>query len=163
MKYASINRLDDFEFHDSMWKLCSFQDQVLTVDARMLNIHREAPLNPHEMDMEIELAQMTFTGVEILSFDLGYVWKTDADGNSQPEELGGIHEGKDAEDLFLTELDTGDLGATIFQFQKEDGVYTLDACGDEPWFAAQFRFDSVKIEWDTYKKPAWYTEHKWSK
>lgn len=163
MKYACLNCLGDFEFHDSIWKLRSYQAQTLVVDVRMLNIHCEAPLNPHETDMEIELARMTFTGIEILSFDLGYVWKTDADGNSQPEELGGIYEGKDAEDRFLAELDAGEYGSTVFQFQKEDDAYTLDGCGNEPWFAAQFRFASVKIEWDTYKKRAWYTEHKWSK
>ena len=163
MKYASINRLGDFEFHDSMWKLRSYQNQTLIVDARMLNIHREAPLNPHETDMEIELACITFTDVEIVSYDLGCAWKTDADGNTYTEELGGILEGEEAESNFLAELNAGDFGATIFQFLKEDDVYSLDGCGNEPWFAVQFRFDSVKIEWDTYKKPAWYTEHKWSK
>jgi len=128
----------------------------------MLNIHCDAPLNPHDTDMEIERARITFTGIEILSFDLGYAWKTDASGNTYTEELGGILEGKEAETRFLAEL-YGDenSGATIFHFQKEDGVYSLDGCGDEPWFTAQFRFDSAKIEWEAYKNPAWYTQHKW--
>ena len=36
----------------------------------------------------------------------------------------------------------------------------LDAFSKDPFFTICFTFKSVKIEWDEYKKEAWYISHK---
>ena len=32
----------------------------------------------------------------------------------------------------------------------------ISACGDDPYFEAEFSVESVRIEWDEYRGPAWY-------
>ena len=61
MKFISINRLCDFEFHDAEFTLLSV-DKDLSVKAEFLNIHKDAEQNPHKTDMEIEAAEIIFPG-----------------------------------------------------------------------------------------------------
>ncbi len=141
MKYRSSKILDDFEFHDAGFTFESFDNQNLVVTAQCLNIHKSAEQNPYSKDMEIELARITFQGIHFISFE------------SQE-----IYDGKAAEEKILSNLRSG---IKVLEFGVLDnGNCYFDGFVDEPWlwFQAQFSFESALIEWDAYRKPAWYEE-----
>ena len=68
MKYVSINRLSDFEFHDAEFIFDSFVNNNLSVKVSYLNIHKDTEQNPFDSDMEIESARITFEGFDIISY-----------------------------------------------------------------------------------------------
>ena len=49
--------------------------------------------------------------------------------------------------------DNFDLGV------KEGITCFIDAMSKDPFFTICFTFKSVRVEWDEYKKEAWYTSH----
>lgn len=73
MKYLSVDRLQDFEFHDAELSLISWSNflekDVLTFSAKMLNVHKNAEPNKMDSDMEISNARITFTGFKIKEFE----------------------------------------------------------------------------------------------
>jgi hypothetical protein len=156
MKYQSANILQDFEFHDAYFKFMKFENNALIVSVDYLNIHKNTEQNPYSTDMEIEVAYITFQGFCAKSFELGRKWEQDATGKMYTKEPQVIFEGQTAEDKLLNELR---VGATVFEIGKlENGNYYFEGTGDEPWFQVQFSFDSVTLEWDEYRKSAWYEE-----
>ena len=70
MKYSSVNNLQDFEFHDSQMEFIGYADGKLVVAVKHLNIHKATLQNDFEIDMEINLAQITFEGLSVKSFEL---------------------------------------------------------------------------------------------
>ena len=86
MKYVSINRLSDFEFHDSKLVFVSFEDQCLVLKATHLNIHKGTEQNPHTSDMEIASARLTFEDFVIHSYEPGRAWKQDENGQVYTDE-----------------------------------------------------------------------------
>ena len=162
MKYTSTNIFSDFEFHDAYLKLESIKDNTLTISVRYLNIHKGTEQNPYNTDMEIEIAQITFSNFIIISFEPGRGgWKQDENGNYYTNEPQVIFEGETAKEKAINELLHG---ATIFEFGTlENGNHYFDGAGDEPWFQVQFLFDSSTIEWDEFRKPAWYEERSFNK
>ena len=60
MRFQSIDRLQDFEFHDSMWMLAQQNPTSFAFDVKELNLHLDASQNPEECDMEIEEARISF-------------------------------------------------------------------------------------------------------
>lgn len=156
MNYQSTNILQDFEFHDTYFKFMKFDNNTLTISVQYLNIHKNTEQNHFPTDMEIEVANITFRKFCVKSFEPGRAWKEAANGKLYTEKPQIIFKGQTAKDKLLNELHTG---ATVFEFGKlENGNYYFDGAGDEPWFQAQFSFDSVTLEWDEYRKPAWYEE-----
>jgi len=161
MKYQSANILQDFEFHDAYFKFEKFENNALTISVQYLNIHKNTEQNHYPTDMEIEVARITFQGFNAKSFEPGRAWKQGANGKLYTDEPQVVFEGQIAEDKLLNELR---VGSTVFEFGTlENGNYYFDGAGDEPWFQAQFLFDSVAIEWDEYRKPAWYEERPFKK
>ena len=158
MNYISVDMLSDFEFHDAEFILDSFDNRHLTVKAACLNIHKDAAQNSHETDMEIASARITFKQFHLLTYEPGRAWKQDEAGNFYSDETQIILSGDDASTRFLTQLKAGitilDLG------RKEAFTYYIDAMSKEPFFTVCFTFESVVIEWDNYKKEAWYTSRK---
>ena len=152
MKHRST-ALSDFEFHDAVFELVSLQDGNLTLHATELNIRQSAPQNDHPTDMEIDLAHITFHDFRAVSFEPGRVWKRDALGHSYPAGPQIVYEGTQAEERLLHELRNP---MTVYEFAQEDSLLRIDGCGGEPWFTAQFACSSVTIEWDEYRRPAWY-------
>lgn len=152
MKHRST-ALSDFEFHDAVFELVNLQDGNLTVHATELNIHQSAPQNDHQTDMEIDLARITFRDFRAVSFEPGQDWKRDALGHSYPVGPQIVYEDAQAEEHLLHELRNP---MTVFEFAQEDSLLRIDGCGDEPWFTAQFACSGVTIEWDEYRRPAWY-------
>lgn len=156
MKYISTNIFSDFEFHDTYFKLENFENNTLAVIAKHLNIHKNTEQNFHSTDMEIETAKITLKGFQIKSFEPGRAWKENENGELYTDEPQVIYTGTTAEEKFFSELSSG---TTVFEFGLNDnGNYYLDGSGNKPWFQAQFTFDSATVEWDNYKKIAWYEE-----
>ena len=160
LKYCSIDHLHDFDFHDVEMKLEDFTENTLIVSAKHLNIHKGTAQNDSEYDMEIDLATMTFTGFSVESYEPDRTWKTDENGNSDSEDPVVIYTGQEACQRLYKELKC-DL--CVFSLTEEDHVFTLDGCGDSPYFVARFTFDSVRVEWDSYRKKAWYELHRYYK
>ena len=161
MKFTSTNIFSDFEFHDAYFKLKSIENNVLTISVQYLNIHKNAEQNPCDTDMEIEIAQITFINFQVKSFEPGRAWKQDDNGKLYTDEPQVVFDGETAKEKSLNELRHG---ATIFEFGTlENGNHYFDGAGDEPWFQVQFAFDAVNIEWDEFRKPAWYEEKPFKK
>ena len=153
MKYISNNRLFDFEFHDAVLTFESFIDKRLIVQADCLNIHKDAAQNPFETDMEIASARLSFDEFDTQSFELLRAWKKDKNGQFYTDEPQIVYLGDEGKSLFIEQIRKGiivfDLG------KKDEAVYYLDA-SSQPFFTVCFSFGKVSIEWDDYKKPAWY-------
>lgn len=158
MKYRVKNQLNLFEFHDAEFSFVSFNGQELVVEAKYLNIHKNTEPNPSEYDMEIESARITFNGFHTPSYEPGRTWKTDADGKSRPVGPEIIYLDKKAEERIIEELQNH---ISVYEFsRKEDARYFIDSCGIEPFFTIGFGFKSSIVEWDQYRKKAWYELHK---
>lgn len=153
MKYISNNRLFDFEFHDAVLTLESYIENRLIVHADFLNIHKDAEQNPFGTDMEITSARLSFEEFTIQSFELLRTWKQDENGQLYTDDPQIVYSGDEGKSCFIEQIRKG---ITVFDLGKKDeAVYYLDA-SSQPVFTVCFSFEDVLIEWDDYKKPAWY-------
>ena len=117
-------------------------------------IHKNTEQNPSNCDMELQLARITFFGCEIINFEPGVPWITDASGKSYPAEPLITYTGHEAKEMLLHELN---CTTCIYAFRKSDCErWRMAGCGDEPYFEAQISFDTVTVEWDEFRRPAWY-------
>ena len=157
MHYSSTNRLQDFEFHDAKLSLISWEDNRLVVSAKYLNVHKDAAPNNADADMEISEARITFSGFQIKEFEPSRTWKTDENGNSYTDDPLIIHTGAIARSMFENELKNS---ITVMDIVLENGIYELGALGIDPYFSVRFVFSDVEIEWDDYRKKAWYELHR---
>lgn len=158
MKHTSTNHLHDFKFHDSEWSLNQIARETLVVFIKHLNIHKGTEENQADSDMEIDIAKVTFQGFSVLTFEPGRTWKMGADGKSYTDEPLVIFKGDDAYSKLMKEIQ---YGITVYHLDiDENNICSMDAFGDSPFFAAQFVFDSVNVEWDAYRKKAWYELHR---
>ena len=154
MKYISVNKLSDFEFHDAEFALEIFDNKCLKVKAIYLNIHKDAEQNQHVTDMEINLAYITFEEFNLLSYEPGVAWKQDEHGEFHPTGPQIILTDEYARARFLEQLKNG---LTIFALgEKEPNTYFIDAMSIDPFFTVCFNFKNASIEWDEYNKQAWY-------
>ena len=154
MKYISVNKLSDFEFHDAEFAFEIFDNKCLRVKAIYLNIHKDAEQNQHVTDMEINLAYITFEEFNLLSYEPGVAWKQDEHGEFHPTEPQSILTDEYARARFLEQLKNG---LTIFDLgEKEPNTYFIDAMSKDPFFTVCFNFKNASIEWDEYNKQAWY-------
>lgn len=157
MKYCVENDLSLFEFHDSEFEFLRFDGNDLVVSVRFLNIHMGAEQNPFEHDMEIERAQIVFRGFRMIGYEPGRAWKKGDDGEFYTDEPLIVLTGSEGTARFLDELTNG---ATIFSFKNAEVGYSIDGSGAEPYFYAEFDFDSAEICWDEFRKKAWYELHR---
>lgn len=158
MKYCVENQLELFQFHDSEFSFVSFDGKNLVVSVKYLNIQKNTEQNPSGVDMEIENALLTFRGVGFLTYETGRDWKTGENGESYPVEKRVVYSEGEAE---AKALQAFKKGITVFDFDcKEDDTYFIDGFGIDPFFTVEFRFDSVCVEWDAYRKEAWYELYK---
>ena len=156
MRYNSVNRLSDFEFHDAWFSLDSFENNCLTVKALCLNIHKDVEQNPHETDMEIENAVITFEGFDLLSYEPGRAWRQDENGKFYTDEPQIVLKDNLAHSRFSDQLA---FGLTVFALGiKEGNTHFIDAISKDPFFTVSFTFKNVIIEWDEYIGKAWYTK-----
>ncbi|MBQ3014955.1 MAG: hypothetical protein IJD75_07475 [Clostridia bacterium] len=159
MKYRSKNQLKLFDFHDSVFSLVRFDGDELVVSVKHLNIHKNTIQNPSNYDMEIERAELTLKGVHSFSYEPGRGWKTGEDGQPYPIGPQIIYTGREAEEKIQEELQSS---ITVYDFdEKENGRYFIDALGIEPFFVMEFGFQDILIEWDAYRKKAWYELHRY--
>lgn len=157
MKYRSENQFDIFEFHDAEFTLVRFENGNLTVSAECLNIHKDAEQNPHECDMEIERAVITFTGFRVHTLKETQTWKKVEDETGKISWIDDIYfvfEGKRAEEKFVEHLKEG---FDVFAFRRfDDSLYYFDTSTSEPPFTSKISFDAFTVEWDNYCGKAWY-------
>lgn len=157
MKFISINKLSDFEFHDAEFILEIFANNCLKVKVNHLNIHKDTEQNIHETDMEIANALITFEEFKLLSYEPGIAWKQGKNGEFYTAEPQIVLYEEAAYSRLLEQLDAK---LTIFDLGiKEKSTYFIDAISKDPFFTICFTFKSVRIEWDEYKKEAWYISH----
>ena len=160
MKYRVENKLDLFEFHDAEFSFISLDKNKLVFSAKHLNIHKNATQNPHDCDMEIDLAEFVFVGFDVISFEPMRAYQVDDDGNWYTNEPQIIYNGKEAENHFLNEIKNGFTINCIDICKKENKTYIeLSTCAQSCFFVT-VAFDDVFIEWDEYRKKAWYELHK---
>ena len=157
MHYFSTNRLQDFEFHDAELSLISWEDNRLVVSAKYLNVHKDAAPNNADADMEISEARITFSGFQIKEFEPSRTWKTDENGKYYTDDPLIIHTGAIARSMFESELKNS---ITVMGIVLENDIYELGALGIDPYFSVRFLFSDVEIEWDDYRKKAWYELHR---
>ena len=157
-RYVSTDQTELFEFHDSWITLDSFDGNDLSLVAKGLNISKNAEQNPKGMDLQIEKARITFYGVSELVYDPGQTWETDENGNSVPVTPLIIYRGKEARERTEAELRQG---AEVYSHSIKDGdEFEIFGTGDEPFFGIRCHASKVVIEWDNYRKPAWYESTK---
>lgn len=162
MKYTSINKVSDFEFHDAMFDYLCLKNGDLAVSAICLNIHSTAKQNPFNEDMEIKEAKITFKGFSPTSYTKIKNYVQCEDGAFRPSEYITLRD-SEAFDSLMKDITHG---ITVYYFEKtkeKDYEYYIEACGNEPYFTATFKSDDVIIEWDEYLKKAWYEDPKWKK
>lgn len=152
MKYCVKDQLDLFEFHDSVFSFVSFDGKDLVVSAECLNIHEEAEENPHDCDMEIDLATISWQNVQILSLR---PW-LDENGNWYSNESQIVFTGKEAEEKLIYALKDG-ITLNDIDVQQFDDHAMIEIEATAPkYFLATFSYSDVTVEWDTYRKKAWY-------
>lgn len=139
MKYCSINQFENFEFHDAITNFISYEDSNMVIGVECLNIHKNVELNPYDFDMEIEYAEITFDKITVHSF-------SDADSIQ--------YEGEDAIKKFYEQI-TNSITILSFGLEK-DNIYYLEGIGGEPFFTMCISFENICVEWENYKKKAWY-------
>jgi len=158
MKYSVVNDLSLFEFHDSGFRLLSFNEDELSVSVEHLNIHQTAEQNPNNYDMEISAATITFKGIRNITYEPGRTWKTGDDGVSRPVGPRIVFEGEEAKEKITEELQQS---ISVYYFEKKDDfVFIFDGGGIEPYFTMEISCDSVVTEWDGYTGKAWYVYYK---
>lgn len=77
----------------------------------------------------------------------------DKQGNVYTNDPLIIHKGAVAKSMLMAELQHT---AVVMHMTYVDGIYDLGALGIDPYFSARFTFLDVIIEWDSYRKKAWY-------
>lgn len=157
MKYHISDRLQDFELEDSSFSLISWSNDVLIVSVRHLIIHKDATPEKTNCDMEIDKAHITFRDFRIYEFEPSRTWETDANGNSVTKDPLVIYTEDTARYMFERELNNS---FSIMHFSHENGKYEIGASGIDPYFSVRFSFASVDIEWDSYRKKAYYELHR---
>ena len=96
---------------------------------------------------------MTFEGIRIWTHTPSVRWKSDAAGSSRPAEAIVTCTGESAAERLLHELRRG---INVFSMDEKNDRCKISACGDDPYFEAEFSAEAVRIEWDEYRGPAWY-------
>lgn len=155
MKYVSVDQLEQFEFHDSSWKLCGREGDDVTFLVEKLNIHKGTEQNDEDWDMELDTARMTFRGFRLIHFEPGRSWTTDANDRSVPAGERILYTGEEG----MARLASGKF--EVFHFCREGDHWEFGGCGPEPYFTVELDFDSVEIAWDGYVKKAWYELHRY--
>ena len=158
MKYRVENQMELFEFHDAELSLVGIEGNDWIVSAKYLNIHKNTEQNPSCNDMEISRARITLQGFRPLAYEPGRAWKTGPDGTSHPVGPQIVFTGKDAAAKITEALQNH---ITVFDFRAKDCFrYFIDGCGIEPFFTIEFSFDGFVVEWEAYRKKAWYELHR---
>ncbi len=157
MKYRLENRLEDFEFHDALFSLIHADNKKWIISAKYLNFHKNTEQNPSAFDMEIDDATITFTGISVFSYKAGGALVKDVNGNIYRKEY-ILLEGTEAENKFLSVFENP---ISVLYFGTDDNTrYYLEGCGTEPFFTVECSFENITIEWDKYRRKAWYELHK---
>ena len=159
MKYTSLDRLQDFEFHDSEleligWEKLGNMDEV-TFKARLLNVHKNAAPNNSGVDMEIKEATIRFGNIILKEYERMRSVTFDEKGNEILGEPQVIHKGEEARKLFDNDI-KGKI-TVLYLGESNNREYELEGIGyNHNCFMVRFFVSTVKIEWCDYSGAAWY-------
>jgi hypothetical protein len=156
MKYTSYNHLHDFEFHDAVLILESYEDHQLTLTAEHLNLHKDAKQNPYDRDMEIQTARIIFQPWKLLSLETVPAYTTDKNGVRHIAEPKISYEGSTGEEIFLREAEKG-ICLHEVSFRKKNGKIILEFLfmGTKV-FTLRGSCAEAMVQWDAYQGSAWY-------
>lgn len=158
MRYRAENQLELFEFHDADLSFLGVDGDDLIVSAKHVNIHKNTAQNPSDYDMEIDCARLTFRGFRPLSYEPGRPWEIDQEGELHPIGPQIVFSGQDAGVKFTEALHKR---IWVYYFgAKDGGGYVMEGNAVDPYFTMEFDFDSLVVEWDGYRKKAWYELHR---
>lgn len=117
------------------------------MSVKHLNIHKDTSQNDSGSDMELADAVMTISGISIQAYE--------------PDDGAEILTGDTAEAMLLRDLKSK---LCVLSLEEEEaGQIVMDGIGDSPYFVVRIAYDSVRIEWDAYRKKAWYELHRYYK
>ncbi len=153
MKYHFVNRLQDFEFHDTYWEIIDCQPDRISFVISYLNVRKSALEEDSDKDMEISDAHMTFYGVSEVTYEPSRTWKKDDNGNSYSDEPQIIHTGETAQKFLISEMKNKPI---IYNFDYTDSQCKIGGCGEDPYFTFCISFQRVEIVWESFKNIAWY-------
>lgn len=153
MNHSILASPEDFEFHDAVLTLLSWEGDCLTVRASYLNIHKNASPDRQKTDMELDETRLTFSGIDILEFEPSRTWERNENGELFTKDPQILYTGTDASDRFAAELRHT---VRVIGLTGENGLYELGAAGMDPYFSVRFRFSSLRAEFGGYLRPAWY-------
>lgn len=153
MKYTLKDRLEEFEFHDSEWKLISWE-QDLIFSAHAVNLHRSMIPESPEKDLQLAEARITLSGFEIKELIPSRTFRKNENGEWVTDEPLVVYTGEAAKNVFIEEL-KHEIRVLIWE-QNKAGIYELRACGIDPFLSVNCTFTSSLVEWDAYKGEAWY-------
>ena len=143
MKYLSLNRPSDFEYHDAALCLKNHENHHLCVTAKYLNIHKNIQENLYHYDMEIASAEMTFENIEIRSLKTMELYCFRDDGSRYLEEPQIVYTGAKAEEELITALKKGICLDCIAVSKEGDNEYLYEfmtgAITDNPANAEKFK------------------------
>ena len=126
MGYRSVDQLEQFEFHDSDWKLNSREGDAVTFTVENLNIHKDTEQNDEDWDMELSPARMTFRGFRLVCFEPGRSWTTDETGRSFPVGPRVLYTGEEGMELLAKECHVEKeeiLDFDLYVYAVEKGGY----------------------------------------
>ena len=162
MTFRSVNRPNDFEFHDVVLSLIRFEGDTLILSARYLNIHKGTEQNASDADLEIESAICTFMGFQVHTYEVIRPLTQDANGVWHQDKPFPRLEGKAAADKLIEALKNS-LSVHYFERTAESLYYMegdMEGGGTDSFFTATFSIARFVVEWENYRQKAWYESFK---
>lgn len=157
MKYISKNQTKDFEFHDTSIISSRRVNNSLFLTTKFLCIHENSANNPFDTDMEIDFADITLENFLIKSYkEFGYI-RYDQNTKEQTKVDDTVIYGTEAVEKFNLTLENNTNGKLRFNyFEKNEEGYYFEVIYPQGIFSIKCYASAVKIEWDEFKRPAWY-------
>ena len=151
------NKLEDFAFHDSEITSCILEGDILKMDVRMLNVHKDI-IEGYDTDMQLEGAKIVFRGFRLLRVEKEAEQTIYPNGEWShfPNE---VYEGIEAEVLFWAHM-SGTFWVNCLAADASGYVLTGNEYARHEVVDIYFQFDEVEISWDSFLCPAWYEQRR---
>ncbi|MBP3322545.1 MAG: hypothetical protein J6M12_09320 [Clostridia bacterium] len=153
------NKLEDFEFHDSEITSCIFEGDLLKMDIRMLNVHKDV-IEGYDTDMELDGAKIIFRGFRLLKVEEPARVRYSQKGELEETVPLKSYEGKEAQTLVLSRFEEN---FWVYALSFFDSYWVLEGsrCNHSSEVVnIYFQFDEVEIFWDGFDRPAWYVRNR---
>ena len=153
------NKLEDFEFHDSEITSFVLEGDLLKIDVRMLNVHKDI-IEGYDADMELDGARIVFRGFRLLKVEELAYERYSETGELEESVPLKAHEGKEAQALVLSRFEET-FWVYGLGFFDPYWVLTGSGCNSSSGVVdIYFQFEEVEISWDSFLGPAWYAQRR---